>query len=409
MNRDHSVMRLPGLRENNRLLSLAFGVLFLVSSHAPTVLAKAAVPYVEGESYLAEWPEEGPSLRLYPKDPKTGAVIREEFFGMDVLGFQEKVLCACCRETTLGFSVVNCNDFAEEGLGPLVDLRNVTWTIEEHEPGRHITWTTSNFSGEAVLKYTFEDLFEERLVNISNGNTTRTIGFNKGRMKFTITFDNYSPLMFNVTEEPDRYFGLTIMKRFFLSRPVTYSPLLGVFGLDGTPSEYQIPLAIQTADEPVLKASFAQTMFSVQDPPSASQVLLPKAEWGFENLDAVQRDLYYVNGEIHGQNIELVFAGARYVFYDPDISILLGSPEEDGADGDADTAEDGAIDAASSSSGPNRNDEDEDVDVALPIALSVTGAAIVILLAVAGALFVRYHRNRRERRRSIALEETVNF
>ncbi|KAL6071921.1 hypothetical protein QOT17_005816 [Balamuthia mandrillaris] len=241
--------------------------------------------------------------------------------------------------------------------------------------------------GEAVLRYTFEDLSEDRIVNMSNGNTTRTLNFKKGGVKFTISFDNYSPLLFNITEEPDRYFGITTLNRFLLSRPVTNTSELGVFNLDDVPSAYQIPLAIRTKDEPILKASFALTMFSLQDPPSASRELLHPPEWGFENVDAVQRDLYYVNGEIHGQYIELIFAGARSVFYDPDLSILLGSSEEE-------QAEEG-------------RDADDGEDVTLPVALSITAVAVIAILAVLGGfMWRRYYRRCR---RSVAAESSVNF
>ncbi|KAL6071232.1 hypothetical protein QOT17_005815 [Balamuthia mandrillaris] len=347
--------------------------------------AAAAVASMDGESYLAEWPEEGPSLRLFPKNQKSGEVIREEFFGLDVLGFQEKVLCYCCRETTLGFHVVSCDENTAEGLGPFVDFRNVTWKLEVHEPGKNLSWTTSDFWGEAVLRYTFEDLSEDRTVHMSNGNTTRTLNFKKGGAKFTISFDNYSPLLFNITEEPDRYFGITTLSRFFLSRPVTNTSELGVFNLDGVPSAYQIPLAIRTKDEPILEASFAQTIFSLQDPPSGSRETLHPSEWGFENIDALQRDLYYVNGEIHGQYIELLFAGAHSVFYDPDLSILLETSEEDGG-----------------------KDEEEE-DLAFPIAFSITVAFVIVFMAVSGALFWRHHQNKKDRRLSVASEASVNF
>ncbi|KAL6071233.1 hypothetical protein QOT17_006253 [Balamuthia mandrillaris] len=360
------------LRALGTCLSCAMLYLLLLTSVplAPSALSKAAaVPYLEGESYRAEWLEEGPSVRLFPKSQKSGEVIREEFFGLDVLGFQEKVLCYCCRETTLGFHVVNCHDYAKEGLGPFVDFRNVTWKLEVHEPGKNLSWTTSDF-------------WERH-----NGNTTRTLNFKKGGVKFTISFDNYSPLLFNITEEPDRYFGITTLNRFLLSRPVTNTSELGVFNLDDVPSAYQIPLAIRTKDEPILKASFALTMFSLQDPPSASRELLHPPEWGFENVDAVQRDLYYVNGEIHGQYIELIFAGARSVFYDPDLSILLGSSEEE-------QAEEG-------------RDADDGEDVTLPVALSITAVAVIAILAVLGGfMWRRYYRRCR---RSVAAESSVNF
>ncbi|KAL6071919.1 hypothetical protein QOT17_005814 [Balamuthia mandrillaris] len=215
---------------------------------------------------------------------------------------------------------------------------------------------------------------------------TRALNFAKGGLKFTVRFENYSPMLFNITEEPDRYFGMTVRNRFYLSRPVVSTIELGVFGLGGVPTQYQIPVVIQTQEEPFLKASFAQTTFSVQDPPSASKELLPQAEWGFESLDAVQRDMYIVDGEIYGQEFELVFAGARSVYYDPDLSVVLEPTD----------AEDG-------------EKEDGGEDLRLPIALSISLAVVLVAMAVVIGIVWRARSNKKERRNSIATQETVNF
>ncbi|KAL6071918.1 hypothetical protein QOT17_005813 [Balamuthia mandrillaris] len=143
-------------------------MLFLLLLHflcAPTFTDSTSI---EGETYLAEWPDEGPSLRLYPKSPTTGEAIKEEYFGWDVLGFQEKVLCNCCRDATLGMKVLSCDDDLPEGMSPLVDLRqNATWTLEELIPVKKISWTTNNFAGGAIMQFVFEDLNEDLSVNMT--------------------------------------------------------------------------------------------------------------------------------------------------------------------------------------------------------------------------------------------------
>ncbi|KAL6075914.1 hypothetical protein QOT17_003222 [Balamuthia mandrillaris] len=365
----------------------------------------AAVTQIDGEAYLAEWLEHGPSLRLCPKT-KNGTVLREDYFVWDILHFQEKVNCYCCKTSTLGYKMVNCND--EEGLGPLVDLkRNVTWQLEEVEPGRRITWTTNDFAGEAVIRFTFEDLFEDRTVSMTNGIETRVIQFSKGGLKFSVNITNYSPFMFNITEEPDRYFGMTTMNRFYLSRPAHNTTELGIFNLGPASkfSQYQIPLVIRTKEEPFMSVTFIQTMFSVQDPPSSSRELLPESEWGFEVPDAVQRDLYVVDGEIMGQDIEFIFGGARSVYYDPDLSILFG--EEAGVDDGEDGAEDGVVDETSSQGHKEGDGAD---DVALPVALSLSvGGLLVVVVVVIGFFAVKHYRAKKANKEDLDHEETVNF
>ncbi|KAL6053069.1 hypothetical protein QOT17_018191 [Balamuthia mandrillaris] len=391
-----------GLITSLHLLAL----LSVVSLIICTYVASAQPPFaqIEGEGYLAEWPHEGPSVRLFPKSPN-GAPLREESFGWDVLSFQEKADCYCCREDgTLGFKAVVCDDF--EGLGPFVDLRtNASWHLEEHIPGKKISWTTLEFSGEAVLTFTFEDISEDRVVPMSNGIETRELKFSKGGLKFSINITNYSPLMFNITEEPERYYGLTMMNRFFLSRPV-HNTSLGVFSLGPASKfgQYQIPLVIRTVDEPLLSVTFIQTTFAVQDPPSGSRQVLPESSWGFEDLEAIQRDWYEVDGKLLGQDFELIFGGSRSIYYDPDLTILFGGEAQE--DGEEDGAEeDGADEVGEHFDHGGEDDEDDGKRVAVPVAVSLGGAALLVVSVVAAYFVVHRWRLRRERRESAV----VNF
>ncbi|KAL6075915.1 hypothetical protein QOT17_003222 [Balamuthia mandrillaris] len=241
----------------------------------------------------------------------------------------------------------------------------------------------------------------------SNGIETRVIQFSKGGLKFSVNITNYSPFMFNITEEPDRYFGMTTMNRFYLSRPAHNTTELGIFNLGPASkfSQYQIPLVIRTKEEPFMSVTFIQTMFSVQDPPSSSRELLPESEWGFEVPDAVQRDLYVVDGEIMGQDIEFIFGGARSVYYDPDLSILFG--EEAGVDDGEDGAEDGVVDETSSQGHKEGDGAD---DVALPVALSLSvGGLLVVVVVVIGFFAVKHYRAKKANKEDLDHEETVNF
>ncbi|KAL6056315.1 hypothetical protein QOT17_016232 [Balamuthia mandrillaris] len=340
-----------------------------------------ALVELEGDNFIAQWPANEPSLKLYAKGNDGLTIRTEDFWSWDIVGLKETSGCSCCATSFLGQPALNCTS-PEAVTGPFIDLRNQTWVVEELIPRKKFRWTTADFAGDAVLTIIFEAIPKNSTdLTITNGMSNRTLELRDISARYSLRISNYSPVTFNITEEPDRYFTLTWTNRYYLARPVLPGPLFEVFHFDGLPKQYQVPFKMRSRDEPVLTLHFVQTTFTVQQPPSFSQELAEEEEWGFEHTNAVAGPNLLVDGELVGKDIDIIFAGSENIFFDPDISIVFseGKDEEEEKD-------------------------DNDSDALIP-ALSVTAAVLgLILFAVGGGLLWWRHKKKRATRRNV-----VNF
>ncbi|KAL6080463.1 hypothetical protein QOT17_000105 [Balamuthia mandrillaris] len=323
-------------------------------------LVNGQIATIESDTFYAEWNDTFPSFHFYAKDPVTGLVRREDHFNWEFLAFQEKSWCTCCRKTTFGQTVINCDDVF--GTNTPVELTSeVAWRVEEVVPGEVIAWTADKFvnANNATLQVVFQALNSNSSFVMSNGQTDRILKFGSGGLKFTFNITNYEPTLFDINEEPERYFGMSFYVRFSMTRPMYEDPLTGIVYLDGAPQPHQLSVAMRTRDEPFLTVSSTQTTFSVNDPPSVSKESLPEEEWGFENVDGLMRGVYIVDGQILGQVVEFLIAGSRSVFYDPDLSITFtGGEMKEG------------------------EDDEKDDEWVIPVAVGVVGGVFLVTLVV---------------------------
>ncbi|KAL6056316.1 hypothetical protein QOT17_016233 [Balamuthia mandrillaris] len=339
-----------------------------------------ALVEVEGKDYIARWPANEPSTQLYAKNQQ-GDRRTEDFFTWDVLAVQERSGCSCCKASFVGQSVLNCST-PEVVTGSSVNLKNVSWEVEELVPRQKVRWSTRDWAGDALLEITFEDVPQNTTsLSISNGKTNRTLLLTADSLRYSVHISNYKPTTFNITEEPERYFALFLYNRYYLNRPVLPGPLFGMFSPNGAPGEYQIGLKMQSRDQPILHLEFVQTTFLLSDPPSASRELEEEDEWGFEIVDPIPGEDVFVNGELVGKDIVVMHAGGETIFYDPDFSIFF-SDDTDGEE----------------------EDEDDDSE-ALIAGLSVMAVVLFVgVLAIAGGIFWWMQKTRR-----IAQSNVVNF
>ncbi|KAL6073690.1 hypothetical protein QOT17_004688 [Balamuthia mandrillaris] len=325
---------------------------------------------------------------VFPKAPN-GTTQEEFWLHTQMTGFEE-YLCQTYRPEdgileTCSFRYevpfTNASVWSASQTGPK-QVEYAVPRLGKHENG---TYTIS--------AYLVEDEQEQRPLQCPGG-ATRNLATTPNSLKISFIVSNYTPVSIPEShlDNPldNEFVELRWGTRMTISHPIRYNPLLGPAVVFSDPER---PFHIGFRISPIIEqfyVNFIQANFSVVEPPSVSRYLRPAEEWGFETIDTAYAEESFTDRSFF---FTIYAPGGRDVIYDPDLSILLSSPPEDG---DTDEDGDGYTDETGSGASPQRNDDDDD-DEALVMGLSVSLSLLCFLVVVASVAAFLYYAEHRKR------------
>ncbi|KAL6048982.1 hypothetical protein QOT17_020737 [Balamuthia mandrillaris] len=334
---------------------------------------------------------------VFPKAPN-GTTQEEFWLHTQMTGFAE-YLCKTYRpedgilETcSFRYEVLftNASVWGTSQTGP----RQVEYAVPrigKHENG---TYT--------INIYLVEDELDLRPLQCPGG-AIRTLATTPNSLKISLIVSNYTPVSIPEShlDNPldNEFVELRWGTRMTISHPIRYNPLLGPAVVFADPER---PFHIGFRISPIMDqfyVNFIQANFSVVEPPSVSRYLRPAEEWGFETIDSAYVEESFTDRSFF---FTIYVPGGRDVIYDPDLSILLSSPE----DGDTDEEGDGHT-----GNSQQRNDDDDDEE-ALVMGLSVSLSLLCLLVVAASVAALLYYGERRKRvfsKMKVSNRQSVSF